>query len=200
MNTQSGILNYKAYETEPTPMNAFDFRANPNNFKVQILSIGYVNLDQMMIDRIMCETERNLQKMEIEKSTIRKVLLIVIETLQNIYHHGYALNRTAELVSFTIHSDGNYLYINSVNYIAKNLVNKLAFKLNSLLNSSISKIKKNYLETLGNGALTKKGGASLGLMTIVLKTEKQVDYDIKDLKKDYGLFYLESRIQLNNNK
>ncbi len=195
MNAQTNSLNFRIGEGVFDSCRVSDNYLVLNDPIVELLSFNNINLDQSKIDEIMFLTECKLINRKADKATSRKVLLIVIETLQNILHHGHALSKTPELVHFSISIRNNQLYINSVNFIAKNLVDKLVYKLNSILNSSIAEIKKNYMNTLGNGVMTKKGGASLGLLTIILKSNKQIDYNILDLKKEYGLFYLESRVQ-----
>jgi hypothetical protein len=55
-------------------------------------------------------------------------------------------------------------------------------------------LKKEYLEVLSNGELSKKGGAGLGFITIDLKSNNNIELEFQPLNNEYSLFSMAAKV------
>jgi len=128
----------------------------------------------------------------------KKVIHIIVESLQNISKHAQNIKQHREdfngIGSFSIAKSETYYYIiagNPIHIEEKQEIEDLIKKLNSLNKESLNKLHK---EQMREGKLSEKGGAGLGLMEIVRKSGKPLTYDFKKISDDIDFFILTTQI------
>lgn len=131
---------------------------------------------------------------EIEpKSSIRKrVFNILVEVLQNIYHHYAHISVDEDEVEtrFALVKCRVNYYIIAGNYILNKEVPLLKARIDLLNTLSSEKLKQVYIETLGNGIISEKGGAGLGLIEIARKSGSKLTYEFRPMNDNLSFFSL----------
>lgn len=160
--------------------------------KIIVSHIG--ELDQDKVNTIASMVESQMENLGVSKSAVKKIFNIVIETLQNICLHGEKDNNGYQMTYFIIGKFNNEYTIHSGNIVTNQAAESLSRRLNSIKSLSDSDLKKRYLDVLSNGELSAKGGAGLGFLTIALKSQNNMSFDLELLNKEYSLFSLLSKI------
>ena len=135
-----------------------------------------------------------LYRQDVKRTIIKRMFSIMIEGLQNIRLHGKTdlLNRQLGHVlimekndSFSV-SLGNIIDIDSKKILTNHL--------NGLNSMNLSELKEYYLDVLGNGEMTSKGGAGLGFTTIALKAKSKIQFQFINFEEN--TCYFEMRLEL----
>lgn len=132
-----------------------------------------------------------LQRNE-KRILIKRMFSIMIEGLQNIRLHGVKNDQNKQLGHVMIMEEDNSYSVsfgNIVDQKGKNILNKHLKKLNEM---NLDELKEYYLDVLGNGVMTDKGGAGLGFTTISLKSKSKIKFQFIDYQEDS--FYFEMRV------
>jgi Na+/phosphate symporter len=162
---------------------------------------GIVNTE--FINNILALMESKMDELEENQLVKRKVYHVMVECLQNLYHHidqsesvsnEYFEDIPAKSAYFTIARENESFHIKTGNVIdtesAENIVNKLE-KINQM--DSIS-LKKHYQERLKSGELSTKGTAGLGFIDIARKTGNKLNYEMIPINERNHFFSLNVRI------
>jgi hypothetical protein len=125
------------------------------------------------------------------KKTVKRTFSILIEGLQNVYRHG-ALDEEGNQTSFVIVSRNT----NELNVIFGNLVEEqdtyaLSSYLEKINGLDSEQLKMLYLEILSKDPLSKKGGAGLGFLTMIMKSEYKLKYRISAPTNNRSTFFVE---------
>lgn len=137
-------------------------------------------------------------RMEMSPTEIRlkkKVNNILVECLQNVYHHMEDFTDEekphdhAGSAMFIICQDKkNNFRIITGNHILNSNVESLKAKIESVNSMSPEELKAHYLEALKNTELSDKGGAGLGLMDMARKSGKKIDYRFDPVNERISFF------------
>jgi hypothetical protein len=127
----------------------------------------------------------------------KKVNNILVECLQNVYHHMEDFNedeKTDDLagsIMFLICQDkqNNYRIITG-NHLLNTNVEKLKNKIDVINAMSPEELKNHYLETLKSTELSKKGGAGLGMIDMARKSGKKINYRFDPVNERISFFSL----------
>jgi hypothetical protein len=158
-------------------------------FKGDITEDLLTSVFQIMESRMeMSPTELRLKK---------KVNNILVECLQNVYHHMEDFNedeKTDDLagsIMFLICQDkqNNYRIITG-NHLLNTNVEKLKNKIDVINAMSPEELKNHYLETLKSTELSKKGGAGLGMIDMARKSGKKINYRFDPVNERISFFSL----------
>ncbi|NNC82577.1 MAG: hypothetical protein HKN79_03290 [Flavobacteriales bacterium] len=143
--------------------------------------VGPLNHDR--IHEITQSVESSLIEKGVSKGTVKKTFTILIEGLQNAYIHGkeserdkylgLSVIRTGEIVNITI------LGLTDTSNFHK--VSELVGELNEMDKGDI---KAHYLEVMTNGQMSAKGGAGLGLITMVMKSTTGIELDCHPIEEE----------------
>ena len=130
----------------------------------------------------------------------KRIINILIEALQNSFLHGESQTTSPEQVSLDcmllVGKEDNTYTIVLGNFIKISAIPMLKEKLDKLIDMDLQKLKSFYLETLDRGELTEKGGASLGLVKMLIDSEKNSSYHFYPFDKEYSFFSIELRVPL----
>jgi hypothetical protein len=125
------------------------------------------------------------------KKTVKRTFSILIEGLQNVYRHG-ALDEEGNQTSFVIISRNtkelNVIFGNLVEEEDASALSSYLEKINSL---DPEQLKLMYLDILSKDPLSKKGGAGLGFLTMIMKSEYRLKYRISDPSNNRSTFFVE---------
>jgi hypothetical protein len=152
---------------------------------------------QNLQQHILSLAEKNIDREKISGKIKKRVFHIMVESIQNISRHGDNKNEqnTADnYAMFSIQKEKDWYFITTSNIIENSKVESLRSKLDKINSLDQSELDKFYREVLGNGQLSKKGGAGLGLIEMVRKSGNKLSYDIERINDEHSYFYLHSHI------
>jgi superfamily I DNA and RNA helicase len=149
-----------------------------------------------MVTSIIHLVEGKLDFLEPEKITRKKVFRIVVEVLQNIIHQVENLDelKFPSFIFYLVRELDHYILI-SCNRLIDEKANLVMDRIRSFIALSESDQKKIYLDILGNGKFSARGGAGLGLLDMIRSSNGNFFYDI--LPSGYPghkLFYLKIKV------
>ena len=128
----------------------------------------------------------------------KKVFNVLVECLQNLYHHidEETENKNLESKSalFVIVKEGTNFYIKTGNYIDVNSARDLKSKLDIINGMEKEELRLYYQQTLSDGALSNKGTAGLGMIDIARKSGNKLEFEFLPINDDYLFFCLNVKI------
>ena len=160
--------------------------------KEMVMHVG--ELDQNQVNNISTIVENQMINMGVGKGVVKRIFNIAIETLQNICFHAEKENNSNKMTYFIIgkHKDDFITY--SGNVMPKTAAENLVKRLERVKSLNDADLKKEYLEVLSNGELSKKGGAGLGFITIALKSNNNIEFEFQPLNNEYSLFSMKAKV------
>ena len=142
--------------------------------------------------------EAKLDNFQEEPKVKKKVYNVLVECLQNLYHHmdEIAVGQEAKIRSaiFMIGKiDGQYSIITG-NYIKNENIRGLKKLLEDINILNKEELKEYYKEVLNNGEMSLKGGGGLGMIDIARKTGGKLNFDFTTVDDKYSFFSLNINI------
>ena len=124
----------------------------------------------------------------------RKVYNVLVECLQNLYHHRDEMKRTGideeSAAIFMIGKNDDGYNIVTGNYILTDRVSKLKSRIDHVNTLDKAELKSFYQEVLNNDERSEKGGGGLGIIDIARKSGQKLDYDFLEVDSKYSFFSL----------
>jgi len=175
------------------------FSRNVENVKkLGTLILAYDGvLNPETITKLEAEIEENILDKGLPKMVVKKVFFICIESLQNMYLHGFKDDHGAKHNFFILFITDKAVRMIGANLIANSAIPKLEehiAKINSF--DDPAALKKYYLEHLENNELSEKGGAGLGFITIGMKSGNKLDTHFETINDARSMFMIEVAINL----
>lgn len=141
--------------------------------------------------------------------TKKKVFGVMVECLQNLYHHNKGKDVSlAEIQSAkhtkvcTIHPstiiisqpESSYFEIKTGNFMVTNKVDRLKEKIDYINSLSSNQLKRFYQKSLKDGQISDKGTAGLGLIDIARKSKNKLQYSFIQIDNNHSYFCLNVKI------
>ncbi|MFP4620058.1 MAG: SiaB family protein kinase [Bacteroidales bacterium] len=163
---------------------------------------GYLNY-QITGDLIE-KLEQMSGKMEVKKSTFRKIITLMIEMLENNYKYVNALNNHILETSprkpyFRVKKEGSHFKLESGNPILKKDTNALRKKIEYINELSYDELQELYKNTMADGIYENKKGAGLGIMKMAKISRNNIRYSIIDNTSHTWYYTIEVVIPENHN-
>ena len=140
--------------------------------------------------------EHKLDNLEEAPKVKKKVYNILVECLQNLYHHmdempdngdGTKPKRSAIFMIGQI--EGGFRIITG-NYLFSTNVNELRSRIDKINGMEKEELKAYYKEVLNNGQMSEKGGGGLGMIDIARKSGQKLEYSFMEVEAPYSFFTL----------
>ncbi len=152
-----------------------------------------------LLDCLLQLTENKLNLIGGKKSMRKKVYTVVVELLQNVYHHFDPLYFKSEIddleaVTFLIGRENGEYSILAGNYVENSKISFLKTVIDELNALSDEELKKRYRHALDTGTFTDKGGAGLGMLFIARKSIGNIEYIVKDASYNHSFFSLKIKV------
>ena len=151
----------------------------------EIILVYEGEVDQSITKAFTSLIEKNLANSEESLPLKKRVYHVMVECLQNICKHsdnmvsGQSLNQ-AEGIFIVAKDDESYTIV-SGNAIYKSRLNQLIESIDYINSLSLKELKVYHRQKLKESILTDKGGAGLGLIDIVKKTQNKIEYSIQPI-------------------
>jgi hypothetical protein len=139
--------------------------------------------------------ESKMDNMQEEPKLKKKVYIVLVELLQNLYHHmddpsladNEDISRTA---IFMIGKENNHYNVITGNYIKNDRVGGLKKKMDEINALPPEELKEYYKRVLNNGQISEKGGGGLGMIDIARRTGKPLFYEFMPINNNFSFFTL----------
>ena len=139
--------------------------------------------------------ENKLDRIESNITVKKRVVHILIEIMQNIYHHQveFSLVDYQSFVFYLFQKEKGYILV-SGNYVPRSKTQIISDWIDHFSALSSMELKKAYRRRLSNGAFTQRGGAGLGLLDIIRRSNGNVNYKVVPVDKNHSFFLMEVKI------
>ncbi len=138
--------------------------------------------------------ESRLDQMSIEPQRKKKFYHILVESLQNIFHHMEGLNaveagsQEKEAMFMVGYSPTKGYRILTGNFIRTVEVPALEEKLAKINAMDPEELREYYREKLGTTELSDRGGAGLGFIDMARKSGQKLEYNFQPVKDGIHFF------------
>jgi len=179
-------------------MTAIDIHDYYDKMEEQKIMLSFKgDLSNDLITSIVEVVESKMDKFQSELRTKKKVINVLVECLQNLYHHNLEKTddlETAIMVLIAQNTDGYSVFTG--NNIHKNNVDALKARLEEIKDLSTEELKKLYQAKLANGQFSEKGGGGLGIIDIARKSKSKLNYGFAPIDESNSFFSL--NVNINN--
>ena len=152
-----------------------------------------------LINNVLEEIETKLENVDEESKIRKKVYNVLVETLQNLYHHVGELpdalktrdkfeSKFGILVLAKVHDSYK---ITTGNFVTSEKIKFLKDRIDKINSLSKDELKDMYKFILNHQKLSAKGGGGLGLVDIARKTGNKLEYTFQHYAEDYYFFNLD---------
>lgn len=160
------------------------------SFKGEVTSDLLTSILQIM--------ESKMEYLEEPPKIKKKVYNILVECLQNLYHHldnDDPITKVHEKSAlFMIRKmDGEYSIMTG-NYIMSGNVGKLKERIDRVNDMDRDQLKKYYKEVLNDGEMSAKGGGGLGMIDIARKSGTKLEYNFAPIDDQFSFFSLNVKV------
>jgi hypothetical protein len=155
------------------------------------------NVDSDVINHVLDTVEDKMVEVNEQSKLRKKVYNVLVESLQNLYHHVDKVpddfeDQSADKYGLLVVTKVNDGYrIVTGNFVHAENIEKLEEKIKRINRSSHEEIKELYKFILNHQRISAKGGGGLGLVDIARKTGNKLEYSFKIYNKYYSFFYLD---------
>ena len=153
-----------------------------------------------LINDVLEAVEKKLDEVNEEGKTRKKLYNVLVESLQNLYHHIEETHEGIEEeldpkfgVLVIAREDGEYKVITG-NFVNSSKIKYLKEKIDKINSLNKDELKDMYKFILNHQKLSAKGGGGLGLVDIARKTGSKLVYSFYNYNDNYYFFNLEIKI------
>jgi len=153
-----------------------------------------------LINDVLEAVEKKLDEVNAEGKTRKKLYNVLVESLQNLYHHIEETHEGIEEeldpkfgVLVIAREDGEYKVITG-NFVNSSKIKYLKEKIDKINSLNKDELKDMYKFILNHQKLSAKGGGGLGLVDIARKTGSKLVYSFYNYNDNYYFFNLEIKI------
>jgi hypothetical protein len=173
-----------------------DYYEKLNGGDVILAYKGSITSD--LISNVLEVVEAKLEDFSEDSKVQKKVYNVLVESLQNLYHHIDDLpasmkdkfdSKFAVLVISRI--ENNIYKITTGNFITSAKIKVLKDKIDKINSLSRDELKDMYKFILNHQKLSAKGGGGLGLIDIARKTGHKLEYSFENYNNDFYFFNLD---------
>ncbi len=156
------------------------------------------DVNSSMLDSMLMIMESKLEDLGEPSKVKKKVYNVLVECLQNLYHHRDEMKRPGKeeesAAIFMIGKSEEVYNIITGNYILSNRVDRLKKRIDQVNHLDKVGLKQLYKEVLNNAERSEKGGGGLGIIDIARKSGRELGYDFMKVDEQYSFFSLYIKI------
>ncbi len=172
-----------------------EYYSKLNGGNVLLAYKGSITTD--LINSVLEDIEEKLEAADEEAKVRKKVYNVLVESLQNLYHHVEELpddikkEFDSKFGVLVIAKVNDTIKITCGNFITSEKIKFLKDKIDKINSLSKDELKDMYKFILNHQKLSAKGGGGLGLVDIARKTGNKLEYTFQHYEDDYYFFNLD---------
>ncbi len=145
------------------------------------------------IDSLLSEFKVASQKYDLQFKTYKRLVTVMIESLENIFKYSDEYIDFLETVdnftpTFCINKNADKIQVITTNPVRNKHVDVLRSKIEGVNNKSKEELRDLYLETMTNGKFSAKGGAGLGFIEMAKSSGNNLEYSFESISDEYSLY------------
>ncbi len=155
-------------------------------------NVGELSSDQ--ITQILDKIEKKIDKVDDNPKKRKRLYSIIVESLQNLYHHSNnnpllsEKGKSEKTSIFVLKKSEEGYRLTTGNYIYKEAVQKLGDRIEQINYLSKAELKALYKLILNNEEYSEKGGGGLGMVDIARKSGNKIEYKFYRYNKNFHYF------------
>lgn len=148
------------------------------------------------IGELIHELKHKSQRLGIKTGTYKKLLLVMIEALENIikYNEYPPQSNGSSQPAFPtlkVERKPSQFRITTSNILNNSRINVISDKINYLNSLDPQGLKEYYKNTITNGEFSHKGGAGLGLIEMAKMSPYKIDFHFSAYNEEFSLYNLQ---------
>lgn len=151
-----------------------------------------------LLDSVYQIMEAKMISLNEDSQKRKKVYNILVESLQNIYHHVDELwqeeaipDANSKDVMFMVVRNENGAYtIYTGNYLLASKCELLKSKIEHINSLTAEQLRVHYVDTLNTTEFSEKGGAGLGMIDLARKSGNKLLFSFTNVNEKYAFFSL----------
>jgi hypothetical protein len=162
-------------------------------------------IDTDIIANTLGLVEAKLEHTDIQNNIRKKLYNVLVESLQNLYHHvdmplsnGTNSIKDDDTASnfgiFILNQQSDGFRIATGNFIHNDKIESIKEKIDKINSLSGEELKDFYKFVLNNQKFSEKGGGGLGLIDMARKTGNKLEYNFFKFNNDFHFFNLNVNI------
>jgi len=179
-------LSKEALETFYAKAESCYKELNDEQVEVIVHYAGDLNLgfSGALINRV----EKLVEEKIDDKKARKKFFTVFIEAIQNIRIHG-GMDEDKHIHSvITVYRSPIQLKAQFSNLVLTNKVKDLTCRYDRINELDAVSLKEKYLQVMSNGVRSEKGGAGLGIITMVLRSKNPSPYQVINISANFDMF------------
>jgi hypothetical protein len=136
---------------------------------------------------------------EMQKPARKRLYSIFVESIDNIFKYATSLPRssrsTGRKPKIMVTRKGKHYQVRAGNLVRNDDIGDLKFKLDRVNQLDSEALKSLYEDVINRESNVSDTGAGLGLITMAMRTSKDIEYSFTEVDDDHSFF--EIRITLN---
>ena len=173
----------------------------------QVLLSFKGDLTPDLVTALLGAVENQMTQLEQDPKVRKRVFNVLMECLQNLYHHkarsqsadeGTPNSEEAQGVVMIARSDQGWQVLTG-NFMAGREVDKLKAHLERVNMLDGDQLRAFYMETLAEGQYGRHGGAGLGLIDIARKSGRKLEYGFVPYDAENAFFSLNVNVNSQGN-
>jgi hypothetical protein len=174
--------------------NIDDYFSQMNSGDIILAYKGSVSSE--LITNVLEVIDAKLENLIAKKTTKKKLYNVLVESLQNLYHHIDDLPDAGNgkfdvhFGIFVVAREKDSYKVSTGNFIKKEKIEPLKQRLDRIKSLSKEELKELYKNILNHQDFTQKGGVGLGLIDMAKRTDGRIEYNFTDYNQDYSFFNL----------
>lgn len=175
--------------------NIDDYYSALNGDNVLLAYKGSITTD--FINNVLDTVEAKLQDFDEESKIRKKVYNVLVESLQNLYHHidelpdNFKDEYDIKFGILVISKENSAYKISTGNFIRSEKIKYLKDKIDKINSLSKEELKDMYKFILNHQKLSAKGGGGLGLVDIARKTGNKLNYMFQSFNNEFYFYTLD---------
>lgn len=162
--------------------------------KKSIMVNHFGEFSQDLINSVASSVEEQMIHAGDQKKVVKRVFSILIEGLQNIRLHGERGEDGKQQAYLILVKNPTYYKLGFGNLIEQDDIEQIERYLTKINGMNLIELKELYTHILTNGYISKKGGAGLGFLTMRMKSENQLSYQILRFPNGTAFFSVDAQI------
>jgi hypothetical protein len=153
------------------------------------LNFGHSNSLSARLEKILAEKVQS-------RTANKRFFSVFVEAIQNIRIHGEADESGSVYGSITVYLSNNQLWCRFLSFVSLENIKELQERYDRVNRLDRVALKKEYMKIMQDGEMSSKGGAGLGILTIVMRSRNPSPYVVIPLSKDFCIFQSEIAVDL----
>lgn len=150
-------------------------------------------------EKLLQQVKIDLASHDIKKILKKRIYTILVECIENMLRHHAEDKKNSVQPYIKLEKDTFEYRVTTRNLILNSDVAILKAKLDKIANSDMGQLHDMYEAQINQDADLTQNGAGLGLLTIALKSNNPLNYNVIPVNEQHSVFELQVIITIDNN-